>query len=387
MTRAAASSSSPVPLILALVSRSGKGEAFVDGLIDWRNQHASWQIAVLEPNPGDLRIQDRLRTATGVIATSWPPLVQDMLNRARLPTVGVYQEPDSASPSPWPIVTEDERAKAELATEHLLSRSPASLIYVDYPNDPVPPRRQAMLVAFKRSGLPYHLIETDSSRLQSLMLLAKKMLALPRPVGVICFSYDQALSILQACDQAKLRVPEHVMVLSCGTGAREASLPFPPLTAVEADDRRIGYQGAGLLRRVLAGENLAGTVIRVPPSGVSMRLSTDITSVSEKAVARAVRLMHLCLAEGKAVRLPDIAREAGLSSRNLQERFRKALGRTYSQEWLAMRLERARLLLRDSAFESVSRVASESGFSDSAHLSREMKKIYGKTPLQFRNED
>jgi transcriptional regulator GlxA family with amidase domain len=119
---------------------------------------------------------------------------------------------------------------------------------------------------------------------------------------------------------------------------------------------------------------------------VTRRLSTDPLGTDDQAVLQALRHMRLGLAEGASPRLPEIARVAGLSPRGLQERFRKALGCSVSQEWLEMRLERAQALLRDRAFESVSRVAAESGFSDSAHLGREMKKRFGRTPTEIRRE-
>jgi AraC family transcriptional regulator len=74
-----------------------------------------------------------------------------------------------------------------------------------------------------------------------------------------------------------------------------------------------------------------------------------------------------------------LAGEAGLSPAHFARAFKETMGRAPHQYMLALRLERARLLLgaRDA---TISDVAMRTGFADQAHLTRFFRRRYGVTP-------
>ena len=91
-----------------------------------------------------------------------------------------------------------------------------------------------------------------------------------------------------------------------------------------------------------------------------------------------------CLASGQLA-VTCVANELGVSQRSLQRLIKKNTGRT-PLFWLSLaRIRRAGRYLASS--NSLGDTAIEAGFSDQAHMSREMKKWFGQTPNQIRADE
>lgn len=88
-----------------------------------------------------------------------------------------------------------------------------------------------------------------------------------------------------------------------------------------------------------------------------------------------------CLASGKR-NVSCVAKDLGVSIRSLQRLLKSHTGQS-PQFWLS--LARNRKAGRYVATEgSLCEIAVDAGFSDQAHMSREMKKWFGQTPNQIR---
>jgi len=85
------------------------------------------------------------------------------------------------------------------------------------------------------------------------------------------------------------------------------------------------------------------------------------------------------------LRLPDIARQIGLSQRQLERLFRERMGVTAIRYYSRLRLEKARRLLRRSSM-SVLEIAVASGFTSASHFSRSFRQQFGISPSAARNE-
>jgi transcriptional regulator GlxA family with amidase domain len=74
-----------------------------------------------------------------------------------------------------------------------------------------------------------------------------------------------------------------------------------------------------------------------------------------------------------------LAGEGGVSVRQLERLFRAHLGSTIAAHYLALRLDRARALLRQTTLP-VLQVAMASGFASAAHFSRAYRARFGQPP-------
>jgi len=81
----------------------------------------------------------------------------------------------------------------------------------------------------------------------------------------------------------------------------------------------------------------------------------------------------------------ELARSAGLSTRQLERLFRKYLGRSPARYYLELRLDRARLLLLQTNM-SIIDVALACGFVSASHFSKCYRDFYGRTPRKERGQ-
>ena len=83
------------------------------------------------------------------------------------------------------------------------------------------------------------------------------------------------------------------------------------------------------------------------------------------------------------VNIPDVARQFAMSESTLSRQLKYMTGLTPAKYVQEMRLDKARRLLEQNVFNSVSRVASEVGYRDSRSFSRSFKKRFGKLPSEY----
>jgi LacI family transcriptional regulator len=162
-----------------------------------------------------------------------------------------------------------------------------------------------------------------------------------------------------------LKVPEQVAVISTGNDALLCELSTPPLSGIDQDTPRIGYEAAALLDRLMRGEPPPAQPIRIQPKGLVARGSTDLIAFPDRDVAAALRLIRDRACEG--LRVYDVADACDVSYSLLERKFRRFLGRTPKAELLQVQIERARQLLVDSDLP-LQEVAQRCGFSNEKYF-------------------
>jgi transcriptional regulator GlxA family with amidase domain len=131
---------------------------------------------------------------------------------------------------------------------------------------------------------------------------------------------------------------------------------------------------------VNVAELLLHTSVRHPHDMQRMPLEhrTGITHPKLLAV-----IAHMEAYVESPVPVHELAETAGLSSRQLERLFRERLGTTPSRYYLELRLQRARLLLRQTTM-SVLQIAVASGFASASHFTRSYHAFFDKTPREER---
>lgn len=121
---------------------------------------------------------------------------------------------------------------------------------------------------------------------------------------------------------------------------------------------------------------------RIPSSGEPQRMSPQ----ERYGITHPKLLQVLERIEAVPDEFPgrqDLAQAVGLSVRQLERLFRIHLGSTIGQHSLTLRLERARILLRQTPLK-VLEVAVATGFVSAAHFSRAYRARFGYSPAKER---
>mgnify|MGYP001765850492 FL=1 len=191
--------------------------------------------------------------------------------------------------------------------------------------------------------------------------------------------------LLDACRRLQLTVPEEVAVIGVDNDEETCRLSAPPLSSVKDDGRKVGFEAARLLDELMADPTRRQALppLLIPPRGIAVRRSTEVSAVDDPLIALAMRHVreHAC----NGLRVPDLLAKFNVSRSVLYRRFHDALNRSPHEEILRVQLERAKRLLDESDF-TLERIAELSGFQHGEYLSVAFKRELGLTPSEFRRQ-
>jgi LacI family transcriptional regulator len=211
--------------------------------------------------------------------------------------------------------------------------------------------------------------------------VARWLDSLPKPVAVLACNDIRGLQVLDACRRIALPVPERVAVLGVDNDVVLGELSDPPLSSIDQDLERIGYEAAALLDRLMNGEEPPQGPVLVEPLGVVSRLSTDAIAIDDPAVAMALRLIrqHAC----DQIGIDFLADRTHLSRRVLQRRFKAVTGRTLQEQIHDAQIERIKQMLTETELKLDS-IARRSGFNYIGYMCSFFKDRTGMTPGEYR---
>ncbi len=212
--------------------------------------------------------------------------------------------------------------------------------------------------------------------------LGVKLLAAPKPLAVLAYDDADAARVLGACISAGLSVPDEVAILGIGGDRLICENQSVPLSSIEHDQERTGYEGAELLDRIIGGAKPPAKPILIPPRGITVRPSTDFTAAEIPVVRRALEFIKANL--GKPIGLEQVASASDVSRATMARLFERELGRTVGKEILRQRLNLAKKLMSGGG-RSITEVAYMAGFCNPAHFTNTFRRETGLTPKAWRS--
>jgi LacI family transcriptional regulator len=205
---------------------------------------------------------------------------------------------------------------------------------------------------------------------------------LPKPVAIFACNDVRARQVLVSCGNTGFRVPDDVAVLGVDNDEVICDLSSPPLSSVEPNTWQIGYTGAALLDKLMAGGSVAQQRVLISPQRVQVRRSTDVVAVEDPEVAAGLGYIQDNACRGICV--SDVASTLSVSRTTLDRRFHRCLGRSPKDEIDRVRIDRARLLL-DVTDYKIRVVASMAGYRSASQFVNAFKRITGCTPGMHRD--
>lgn len=211
---------------------------------------------------------------------------------------------------------------------------------------------------------------------------ARQWLAkLPKPLGVFAADPYPARQLIEICATAAVRVPDEVAILSGDDDELLCNVASPQISSIELASHRIDETAAKLLDRMMRGGGVPADPVLLAPLRVRPRHSTDSLAIDDAELAQILRYIRSHANQGIGV--ADLLRVFPVSRRSLELRFQAKLKRSPAEEIRRVRMEHVCRLLLDTD-NSISAIASQSGFASGASLSQAFKQHFKQTPGRYR---
>jgi LacI family transcriptional regulator len=150
---------------------------------------------------------------------------------------------------------------------------------------------------------------------------------------------------------------------------------------VDIPVRRIGYEAATQLDRLLHGTPATMQETCLPPLGVTTRQSTDLVACDDAQIRQAMHFIRDHAHEGIDVR--SVLKAVPMARRSLERRFRELIGHSPADEIRRVKIEKVRRML-DSTDIPIPDIAAACGFNYVEHMIPVFKKHHGCTPSRYR---
>ena len=344
----------------------------------------------------NLMIQDRLGyhplawNGDGVIATiRSDPVTFSCISRLMKRGVPVVDLTISRPDVAVPRVTSDHTAIGRLAAEHFRERNFRNAVWFSVGWGAVHAMRfKGLQEGLERTPLKWVLAESLPTSRQNDWSSFTKWLrgafaAAPKPVAALTYDEADGARLLNAALELDISVPEELAILTIGDNRTICENQSVPLSSIDQNLERGGYEAAALLDRLMSGQRPPKKPILVPPLGVVVRRSTEVIAVSDPTVRKAMELISKRLAQ--PIGSPQIADALGVRRPVLDTLFREHLCHSVGEEIRRQRFARAKLLLETTNM-SVAAIAAETGYCSPSHLANTFRDTTGVSPRAWRNQ-
>ena len=347
-----------------------------EGIAEYAGQHG-WHlnVSILK----DFQLPERWK-GDGIIASlNHNKSLEAFVKKAHVPVVDLSIWRDDID---LPRVVADNSAIGQLGAEHFLNMGHQHYAWFALNNDPV---GQMRYLAYSERLAKANLtcIRLDTTSPQDATYMAKRLQKLPKPCAIYTKSDNDAAWLFNVCMDTNLRVPEDIAILGTDDNRLICENQAVPLSSVRHDLKTIGYEGAAMLGKLMAGKKLKKKLKLIPPSGITIRQSTNALAVTDPLIRKLLKYLkaHFKRSIGTA----EVAEMLGVSRRNLEKRFRKSMHCSLHEYLINIRIDEAKRFLQYTS-ESIETIAALTGFCHAPHFSNTFKSKTGLSPSHYRNQ-
>jgi LacI family transcriptional regulator len=344
----AGAGSGPPRVALMIGAWNEYGRGIIEGVWQYAEQHGPWLLEMDPSEPDENVDLPRGWSGDGMIAGIQTRRLETKLKALGMPVVNVSGSRRSGDH--FPRVTSDADVVMAMAVGHLREKGLKHIAFCGEPHrrfiDFWTESFQKIMAGAGAKAWVYQ----PSKNLDATAGIEDRqndrrrwIESLPKPVGIVGWATGVCREIAMACSESGLEVPEDVAIISLETEDLLGKVVHPPISGVDIPVKRIGYEAAAQLDRMLRGQPAAPHETRLPPLGVTTRQSTDLVACEDPRMRQALRFIREHSHEGIDVR--DVLKAVPMARRSFERRFQAVTGRSPAEEIRRTRIERVRRLL------------------------------------------
>lgn len=368
--------------------------SILKGIIRYAKTIANWTF--YHEIPFFLRNDSRLRIRE---IQEWNPdgmIILEARNVERLLALGIHTIicPDTIvslnlrkQMLKHPGIISDSREVGKMGASYFLAKGYKNFAFVGYKKAQWSlVCEQSFCESLDKTGHKIFTFSTPSnwSNRKEKEYLSNWLKELPKPIAIMACNDDRGLDVLQACKAIHVHVPEEVAVLGVDDDEIVCEMANPTLSSIMMNAEKAGYDTAKLLHQMISGEAPKSPQnILVSPQHIRNRQSTDITAIEDTEVAQALNFIRNNVRQN--LQVGTVVANACLSRRNLELRFRKAIGRSVHYEIRRTRIEAISHVLLETNLP-VSQIAAEFGYNDAVNIARFFRKETGMSLHEYRKK-
>ncbi len=393
MNRGGPTSHSQKRILLLIESSRAYGRGCISGVADYVSLRPAWRAIHFERSMRD-QLPETLGTLRpdGVIARVETEFNRRVVESLNVPTVDLRGR---FSVGAWTTIETDHAAVAKFAFEHLQHCGYPHLAYCGYTGVDWSDRRErAFRACLTQRNAACYVFSTDADVRQDesapdrelrgeneQQAISDWLDTLPKPIGIFAANDYRGRQVIHAAKQARLLVPNSVGIIGADDDLLLCRLTQPALSSIVLDTRRIGFEAAGILDRMIAGNYRGPNHLVFPPLNVFSRGSTDLSAQTDPDVVKAMTLIsdHAC----EGLKVDELSVRVGVSRSTLERKFRQYMGCSPSDRIEQLRLVRAKQLLSQS-MATIEFISHAVGYSHPAHFTRAFRRLTGAAPGEYR---
>ncbi len=366
----------------------------LNGILRYVHQYGPWELHIIEDREGEQKLKNiHSWGVTGIIGYVHNKSHAQAVLEAKVPCVIVDPRKEYLSKdnplSELSRLSCDSFEIGQVAADYFLERRYNNFAFVGEINDIhwSRDRSVAFVNRLAEYGYTCHIYPVLSAKerndfgVEQTRLLAW-LKALPKPTAIMAAWDIRGRQILDLCMKAGISVPQEIAVLSVDNDEILCETTNPPMSSIQMGVEDACFQAAKVLDALMHNKNNSRQqIISYGASGIVTRRSTEAIRVDDPLVVKALEFIWLNV--GVPIKVADVARHLNVSRRLLEIHFRKSLNQTVHDELLRIRLERVRMMLRDTHM-TINEIAYDCGFAGASHLGRRFKEAFQINPLTFR---
>ncbi|MFU7557880.1 XylR family transcriptional regulator [Stieleria sp. JC731] len=364
------------------------GRCILEGIAKYQRTRARWSAFLEErelgASPPDWLLQ---RPWDGIICRNTTPELAAKIRRKRIPAVDLN---DLHSDLKIPRLQSDMKAIGKLGASHLYERGFRNFAFCGFENETWSLQRRQGFADYLQ-GMGFELSDYQSvwrGKSAAKWDLDQERIInwigqLPKPVGLMACNDIRAQQVLNACQSAGIYVPEQVAVVGVDNDELLCNFCDPPLSSIQPNPQRLGFEAAELLDALMSGEAIDVQQRLIEPLGVIVRQSTDALGIDDDLVVEAIAMIRESACFGITVQ--DVVAKLGCSRSSIERRFRQSVGHSPQQEIRATQMRRIKELLRDTSLP-LSEIARLTGFEHTEYMTVVFKRLTGIPPSVFRED-